>query len=334
MGARDAITPGPRNTICDVAGIAVGNATHEGWPTGVTAVIPDAPCVAAVDARGGGTGTRETAALDPSGTVTEVHGLVLSGGSAFGLDAASGVMAWLRERGRGFAAGHALVPIVPAAILFDLRGEFGWELYPPHRELGYAAAEAAGRDFALGSTGAGAGAKAGRIKGGLGSASYRFETAGGTATVGALVAANPMGDVLIPGSRAFWAWPFEAGGEFGGVAPPAEPLADLDHRPALAAPGTNTTIAVVATDIALTRAQALRVAIMAQDGLARAIRPAHGPLDGDTVFALSTGAVPLEDPLTDLGRLGMLAGDCLARAVARGVYEATAMPGFPAWRDL
>lgn len=325
--------PGPRNTICDVPGLRVGNATHDGWPTGVTALIPDAPAVAAVDARGGGTGTRETAALDPAGTVQEVHGLVLSGGSAFGLDAASGVMAWLRAEGRGFPVGAATVPIVPAAILFDLRGDFGWERYPPHRELGWQAAEAAGRGFDLGSVGAGAGARAGRIKGGLGSASLTFETEAGPATVGALVAANPMGEVLIPGSRAFWAWPFERNGEFGAVPPPPGPIPDLDHRTD-APPNANTTIAIVATDIALTRPQAQRMAIMAQAGLARAIRPVHGPLDGDTVFALSTGRVPLADPLGDLSRLGMLAADCLARAVARGVHAATGLPGLPAWRDL
>ena len=332
------IVPGPENCLVDVAGIRVGHATDPDRATGVTVILPDRPAIAAVDPRGGGTGTRETALLDAAGTVQAVHGLVLSGGSAFGLAAADGVAAWLRQADRGFRLARAVVPIVPAAVIFDIAGGAEWGLHAPYRELGLAAAEAAtDAAAALGSVGAGRGAKAHRLKGGVGTASFRFTTGGAQATVAALAVVNPMGSVVVPGTRAFWARPFEQSGEFGDVPLPPGPITALDHRPVLAAPGTNTTIAVVATDLALTRPQAERVAIMAQAGLARAIRPIHGPLDGDTVFALATGAVTMAEPTIDLGRAGMLAADCLARAVARGVHAAAPVPSLPdlaAWCDL
>jgi L-aminopeptidase/D-esterase-like protein len=324
------IRPGPRNSIADVPGIMVGNAELPELTTGVTAVIPARPAIAAVDLRGGGPGTRESDLLSGSSTVQEIHGIALSGGSAYGLDAAGGVMHWLRQEGRGFATGGGVVPIVPGAIIYDLTtgGPKDWD-HPPWWELGYKAAAAAGADFSLGNAGAGFGAKAGMLKGGLGTASVQYDGI----TIGALAVANPIGSVVIPGSRTFWAWPFEMAGEFGRQAPPTARLADLDHdfnRPVR----TNTTLVVVATDAQLTRGQAQRVAVMAHDGFARAIRPVHSPLDGDTVFVLSTGARALGDPITDLARLGMLAADCTARAITRGVYEAQALEQWPAYRDL
>jgi L-aminopeptidase/D-esterase-like protein len=324
------IRPGPRNSLTDVAGILVGNAEAPDLVTGATAVILERPAIGAVDVRGGGPGTRETEALAAEATVQEVHGLALSGGSAYGLDAAGGVMHWLRGQGRGFRIGEAVVPIVPGAIIFDLLtgGPKDWD-HPPWWDLGYQAAQAAGADFALGNAGAGLGATAGKLKGGLGTASVRWNGL----TVGALAVSNPVGSVVIPGTRTFWAWPFELDTEFGGQTPPSAPPADLDHD--FAAPaGANTTCAVIATDAQLTRAQAKRVALMAHDGFARAIRPVHTPLDGDTVFVLATGVIPLADPVGDLARLGMLGADCAARAITRGVYEAAALAGWPAYRDL
>jgi L-aminopeptidase/D-esterase-like protein len=324
------IRPGPRNSITDVAGILVGNAEAPDLVTGTTAVIPDRPVLAAVDVRGGGPGTRDVETLDPASTVQELHGVVLSGGSAYGLDAAGGVMHWLRQQDRGFAIGGTVVPIVPAAIIFDLStgGPKDWD-HPPWWELGYKAAAAAGEEFALGNAGAGLGARAGRLKGGLGTASAVWEGI----TVGALAVANPVGSAVIPGTRTFWAWPFEMANELGGQTPPKavpEPLPyDFDR-----APGSSTTLVVIATDAELTRPQAKRVALMAHDGLARAIRPVHSPLDGDTVFVLATGERPLADPVAGLAQLGMIAADCAARAIARGVYEARALAGWPAYRDL
>jgi len=324
------IRPGPRNSITDVAGLGVGNAEDRGLLTGVTAIIPDAPAVAAVDVRGGGPGTRESDALGPLGTVEVVHGIALSGGSAYGLDAAGGVMDWLRAQGRGFAVAGALVPIVPGAIIFDLAtgGPKTWDT-PPWWGLGRAAAAAAGTEFSLGNAGAGLGARAGGLKGGLGTASF---VAGGT-TVGALAVANPLGSVVMPGTRTPWAWWLEQGNEWGGMRPPTAAPATLDHafpREARA----NTTLAVVAIDARLTRAEAGRIAAMAHDGFARAIRPVHAPLDGDTVFVLSTGRAGPPADLAALSRIGMLAADCVARAITRGVVEAAPLAGLPAWREL
>jgi L-aminopeptidase/D-esterase-like protein len=269
-----------------------------------------------------------------------VDAVVLSGGSAFGLDAAGGVMSWLSGQGRGFKVGKAVIPIVPSAILFDLLngGDKDWGGTPPYRALGTRAAEAAAADFALGNAGAGLGAVAGGIKGGLGSASFVFDGADGAPiTVGALAVANPFGATVMPGTRTFWAWALEQDGELGGQRPPSGPLAEpeLDYGSSgsLAA---HTTLVVVATDAALTKAQAGRIAIMAQDGVARAIRPVHTPFDGDTVFVVSTGARPLAgpigDPLGDIAKLGMLAADCTARAIARGVYEAEGLGAHPGYR--
>jgi L-aminopeptidase/D-esterase-like protein len=329
------LQPGPRNLITDVAGVRVGNAQDLRLASGVTAILFDQPAVASVDVRGGGPGTRETDLLLPERTVSCIDALALSGGSAFGLDAAAGVMAHLAEEGRGFAVGSARVPIVPGAILFDLLngGDKGWGRFPPYRELGFVAAAAAGPEFALGSVGAGLGAATANLKGGLGSASAVL--ADGT-TVGALAAVNAAGRATIGDGPHFWAAPYEIGTEFGGRGLPAAMPADALEVPRKPLPGANTTLAVVATDAALTKPQARHFAAMAQDGLARALMPVHTPLDGDIVFAVATGARPLADPLSALAALGHAAALVVARAVARAVYEATALdlPGaLPAWRD-
>jgi L-aminopeptidase/D-esterase-like protein len=267
--------------------------------------------------------------------VEGIDAIVLSGGSAFGLDAASGTQAWLREQGRGFKVREAKVPIVPAAILFDLLsgGNKDWGRYPPYREFGYDAAKLAGADFALGSVGAGLGATTVNLKGGIGSASAMTRDG---LTVGAVVAANAAGSVIVGNGPHFWAAPFEQDKEFGGRGWPASFPADAFTFRSKGAPGTNTTLAVVATDAKLNKAQCKRLAVMAQSGLSRAIYPVHTPLDGDVVFAAATGAKTLPDPVFSLSELGMLAANVLARAIARGVYEATALK-FPgavrSWRD-
>jgi len=328
-----------RNLITDVAGIRVGHAEDARLASGVTAVVFDRPAVASVDVRGGGSGTRETALLDPAQTVEGIDAIALSGGSAFGLDAASGVQALMRELGRGFKVRDALVPIVPGAIMFDLLngGDKNWGRYPPYRELGHSAARGATMDFALGSAGAGLGATTANLKGGVGSAS--FVTPGGI-TVGALAVVNAVGTVVVGDGPHFWAAPFEQNGEFGGLGFPAKfNPADLAIRAKgtpTAVPAENTTIAVIATDARLSKAQCHRLAVMTADGFARAIYPVHTPLDGDVIFAAATGDKPLADPFYGLAELGMHAGNVMARAIARGVYQAAALPfpgALPAWTD-
>jgi len=326
------LIPGPRNLVTDVAGLRVGNATDDTLKSGTTVLVGDAPFTASVSVMGGAPGTRETDLLDPDRTAPAVDALMLSGGSAFGLASAQGVMDALAEAGRGFAVGTARVPIVPAAILFDLvnGGDKGWS-ENPYPALGRTALVHAAKDFALGSVGAGTGASTMMLKGGLGSASSVLED--GT-TVGALVAANPVGCVTTPGERHFWAAPFEMEGEFGGLGPdPAPRLPDLSvSRKMAMVAGTNTTIAIVATDAALDKAQCKRLATAAQDGLARAIVPAHGPMDGDLVFAASTGG----RDAPDLHLLCHAAAATLSRAIARAVFEATSAPGdpIPTWAAL
>jgi L-aminopeptidase/D-esterase-like protein len=324
-----------RNLITDIPGLRVGHADDKKLGSGVTAVVFDRAVTASVDLRGGGPGTRETALLDPAQTVAGIDAICLSGGSAFGLDAASGVQAHLREQGRGFAVREARVPIVPAAILFDLLagGDKDWGRYPPYRELGYAAVANASSEFALGSAGAGLGATTVNLKGGIGSASAM--TSDGL-TVGALVAVNAAGSVTIGPNAQFWAAPFEQDSEFGGLGFPATLTpGDLAFRSKGAA-GQSTTLAVIATDARLSKAHCHRLAVMAQTGMARAIYPVHTPLDGDVVFAAATGEKTLSDPVYGLSELGALAANVLARAVARGVYEATALPfpgALPSWKD-
>jgi L-aminopeptidase/D-esterase-like protein len=333
---------GPRNLITDVPGLKVGQTHDAPARTGVTVILPDAAAVAACDVRGGAPGTRETDALAPENLVDHAHAIVLSGGSVYGLAAADAVAAALGAKGVGFrlapASNAPPSPLVPAAILFDLAngGAKDWGEDPPYRRLARAALAAAGEDIDLGTAGAGYGARAGALKGGTGSASA--VTSDGIA-VGAIVAVNGSGAVTAHDGRSFWAAPFEIGDEFGGLGAAGLSAAPDDwaaNRLATLSP-RNTTIACVATNVTLTPAQAKRVAIMAQDGIARAIRPAHAPFDGDVVFALSTARLALAEPANfTVARVGALAADTLARAIARGVYAATAWDGdaTPAWRDL
>jgi len=324
-----------RNLITDVPGLKVGHAEDSRLGSGATVVIFDEPAAASIDVRGGGPGTRETALLDPAQTVQGIDAIALSGGSAFGLDAASGVQAWLREQGRGFAVRSAKVPIVPAAILFDLLsgGDKDWGRYPPYRELGYAAAASAGADLAQGSVGAGTGATTVNCKGGIGSASA--QSADGF-IVGALAAVNAAGSVVVGRGPWFWAAPFEQNGEFGGRGLPAVFPPDALDPLTKGSARASTTLVIVATDAILSKAQAKRLAVMAQSGLSRAIYPVHSPLDGDVVFAASTGRRALADPTLALTRLGTLAANVAARAIARGVYQATKLPlpgAMASWRD-
>ncbi|HEY2659438.1 MAG TPA: P1 family peptidase [Caulobacteraceae bacterium] len=325
--------PGPLNLITDIPGLLVGNVTDERAQSGVTTLLCPGGWRAGVDVRGGGPGVRESETLSPENSVGQAHAIVLAGGSVFGLGAADGVAAVLSARGEGLQVRPGLrhVPIVPSAILFDLanRGDKDWGFEPPYPTLGAASVDAAGQTFALGSVGAGRGAMAGLGKGGLGSASLNL---GDGLVVGALVAVNPVGSVFMPDGETFWAWPFEIDSEFGGRRPktfqPAiDPSPEHSRLTALGrlTPGANTTIAVVACTADLTTAECKRMAMMAQDGLARAIRPAHTPFDGDTVFAVAGAQVSLGSSNERQGwiaRLGSAAADCLARAIARGVYEA------------
>ena len=333
------IKPGHRNLITDVAGLRVGAAHDAAARTGVTVLLADTPVVAAADVRGGAPGSRDIEGLDPVMLAPPVDALVLSGGSVFGLDAAGGAMGWLSTQGRGFAIGPGapLVPITPSAILFDLNngGDKNWGEVAPYRALGRAAAIAASQDFALGNAGAGFGAVCGGLKGGLGSASA--VTAGGL-TMGALAAVNAVGSALVPGTDIFWAFPFEQGDEFGGRKPRGPlPDIDLDLPPDMkgARAGESTTLAIVATDAALSRVEMKRIAIMAHDGFARALRPVHTPFDGDIVFAVSTGAKEINGAIRpyEVLRLGHIAADCVARAIARGVYAAETLGRARSYRD-
>jgi L-aminopeptidase/D-esterase-like protein len=325
-----------KNLITDVAGLLVGNAGDERLASGVTVALFEAATVASVAILGGAPAARDVECLEPERWVPGVDAVVLSGGSGFGLDAASGVQAWLRERGRGFPVGPARVPIVPQAVVFDLLngGDKDWGRYPPYRDLGYAAAEAAAANFALGSAGGGYGAMTADLKGGLGSASV--STPSGF-TVGALVVVNAVASAVIGGGPHFWAAPLEEGREFGGLGMPQHITPEMRRLVMKGGLPPSTTIALVATDAALTKAQAKRLAIAAHGGLARALRLSHAPQDGDAVFAAATARRPLNEEARDLTEICAAGADCLARAIARGVYEAAALPfagAQPAWRDL
>lgn len=331
------ITPGPKNSITDIPGLKVGNAEDTSVRTGVTVLLGDAPFNAVVDVRGAAPGTRDCDTLRGPGMGLPVEAITLSGGSIYGLDAPGGVIAHLNALGRGVAYddGVAPLPLVPGAILYDLGngGDKNWGDTPPYRRLGRTAAQNAAADFALGNAGAGYGARAGAYKGGLGSASA---VTGDGITVGALVAVNAVGSPIIPGTECFWAHLFEQNGEFGGRRPGGRQIDldlpnDLKSSPAIAA---NTTIAIVATDAALSRNALQQLAVMATDGFAHALRPVHTPFDGDLVFAVTTGAKPVaESEANAVLRLGMIAADTLARAIARGVYEAQSLGGYVSYRD-
>ncbi|MDK1489494.1 P1 family peptidase [Sinorhizobium sp. 7-81] len=327
---------GPNNLITDVAGLLVGNAEDHRLKSGVTVVLCEQPATAAVQVLGGAPGTRETDLLAPENTVQTVDAVVLSGGSAFGLDAASGVQAALREMGRGFEVGPHRIPIVPAAILFDLINgcDKDWGRFSPYRDLGYDAARAAGVAFLTGTAGAGTGARTATFKGGLGSASTLLANG---ITIGALVAVNALGSATIGNTRHFWAAPFELDDEFGGLGYPTPlpedaALARFKFRERQSA-AANTTIAVIATDAILSKAEAKRLAIAAHDGFSRALWPAHTPLDGDLVFALATGASGKAPLLEDFIDLSAAAASTMARAIARGVHDAVAAENdlMPSW---
>jgi L-aminopeptidase/D-esterase-like protein len=332
------------SSITDVSGILVGQhhrldpdvTLGNGWASGTTVVLTPPGTAGAVDCRGGAPGTRETDLLDPINSVRHVDAVVLSGGSAFGLAAADGVMTFLEEQGRGVAMENGVVPIVPAAVIFDLPVG-GWQCRPT-AEFGYAAAQGAGTEVAIGTVGAGTGARVGVLKGGVGTASVTLESG---VTVGALVVVNAAGDAVDPDTGLPWlAYQIE---EFGLVAPPASQIAAYADRRSEFSP-LNTTIAVVATDADLSPAGCRRIAVAAHDGLARTIRPCHTPLDGDTVFALATGAVEVPpDPTTPasmspevplITAVGAAAADCLARAVLVGVLAAESVAGIPSYRDM
>jgi D-aminopeptidase len=331
--------PGPRNLISDVAGIRVGNASDASLKSGTTVLLADAPFTAAVNVMGGAPGSRETDLLAPDKLVDRVDALVLSGGSALGLDAASSVANCLRAAGRGYDVQGQIVPIVPAAILFDLLngGDKEWD-ENPYGNLGRQAFAAATPDFSLGTVGAGIGATTADLKGGLGSASAVLDCG---VTVGALVAVNAFGAVTPPDVPQFWAAPWEAGSEannaeFGGLGFTSSRITDTKPiTPKGFSPVQNTTIAIIATDAKLSKAQCQRVAVAAQDGMARAIVPSHTLFDGDLVFAAATGAHDLADPLMDAVMIGHAAATVLARAIARAIWEATPQDGdqLPCFKD-
>ncbi|WP_299877003.1 P1 family peptidase [uncultured Sulfitobacter sp.] len=325
--------PGARNLITDVPGILVGNAQDALLKSGSTVLTSDAPFTASVHVMGGAPGTRETDLLAPDKSVAAVDALVLSGGSAFGLDACSGVVDGLRATGRGFAVGPAQIPLVPGAILFDLLngGDKGWD-HNPYRALGRAAFDAAAEVFEIGSVGAGTGAMTAMMKGGLGSASLTLPDG---STVGALVGVNPVGSVTTPGDRHFYAAPFEMGDEFGGFGPDTASglgLSTENRKRDAMSMRENTTIAIVATDATLTKAECQRVAVAAHDGIGRATVPAHTPHDGDLVFAATTA----RHNAGDVTLIGHAAALCLSRAIARGVYAATPAAGdlLQTWSEL
>jgi L-aminopeptidase/D-esterase-like protein len=332
------VRPGARNLITDVAGLRIGQAEDARVRTGVTVLLADEPASAVCDVRGGAPSTRDTEGLNLVSLVEAVDAITLSGGSAFGNDAPSGVAAFLRGQGRGFeiAPGAPRVPIVSGAILFDLAngGDKDWGEEPPYRALGRKACESASLDFSLGNAGAGFGATAGIYKGGLGSVSAVTDDG---FTVGAIVAVNAVGSPLIPGSDVFWAFPFEQNREFGGRRLKGDVAFDPDLPPDMkgARPMENTTIAIVATDADVSRVELQRIAIMAADGFARALRPVHTPFDGDIVFAVSTGRRALSGIRPrEVMRLGSIAADCLARAIARGVYEAKSLGNTKSYREF
>lgn len=324
---------GPKNLITDVPGLLVGNADDEHLKSGATVLLSDKPFNASVDVRGGAPGTRETDLLAPDKLVDAIDALVLSGGSAFGLDAAGGVMDELHRQGRGFEVADVRVPLVSSAIIFDLLngGNKSWSSNP-YAEIGKRALGNASVDFALGTAGAGAGATTVDLKGGLGSASFVLPD---NTTVGALVVVNARGSVVSGKGGHFWAAPFECGAEFGdhGCNTERSDLTNL-HQGIADESGANTTIAIVATDAPMNSSQLKRLATVSHDGLARAIVPSHTLFDGDLVFAISTGEGDVVDAAKE-AELGNVAAHCLARAIARGVYEATATKTdtLPVWRN-
>ena len=334
---------GPNNLLTDVAGLRIGNSQDENIKSGVTVLVADKPNVASVHVMGGAPGTRETDLLSPENTVQSVDALVLSGGSAFGLDAASGVQAALKEAGRGFEVGEHRIPIVPGAILFDLinGGDKDWGRYPPYREMAFEATNNAAVEFELGSVGAGTGCLTGGpgagTKGGLGSASTKLANG---IMIGALVAVNALGSSTVGETNRFWAAPFEIADEFGGLGPasvsPEESAALRIKFREQISQNANTTIAIIATDAKLSKGDVKRLAVAAHDGFARALWPAHTPLDGDLIFSIATGEAQAPESLDDTIDLSAIASSTMARAIARGIFHASSRPNdlFKSWKEL
>ncbi|HMK84397.1 MAG TPA: P1 family peptidase [Steroidobacteraceae bacterium] len=330
--------PGRKNLISDVPGLLVGHATDEAAKTGVTVLVCAEEWSAGVDVRGGGPGVRETEALAPENLVGRAHAIVLSGGSVFGLAAADGVAAALSARNIGLRLrpGSLAIPIVPCAVLHDLSagGDKSWGSAPPYRELGRHGVGAAQAQFALGAVGAGRGARAGLEPGGIGSASLDL---GDGLIVGALIAVNSVGSVFMPDGKTYWAWAFELDGELGGASAPcagmdlSDPMPEESRLAELGRwqRGANTTLGVLACNANLSTAECKRIAMMAHDGIARAVRPAHTPFDGDTLFAIASGALKLDGArwrAVHVARIGSAAADCVSRAIARAVHTARTRP--------
>ena len=330
---------GKKNLITDVTGVLVGNSHDEIMKSGVTVFTSEKRFAAAVTVLGGAPGTRETDLLESDKLVEKIDAIVLSGGSAFGLDAATGVVDCLRKENRGYPLKDINIPIVPSAILADLfnGGDDQWK-ENPYRKLGKLAFNSISNSFKIGTIGAGYGATTNNLKGGLGSASIVL---GNGATVGALVAVNPSGSVVTDGSNSFWASPFEIGDEFGGkeFIPPKNIFTEY-HRGDDTRKDNfsidNTTIAIVATDLELSKVELKRISVAAHDGMSRAILPSHTPYDGDLIFAVSTGRKKIKINPNDIYNIGNAAAICLSRAIARGVYEAKSEKNdlLPTWKDI
>ena len=330
---------GKKNLITDVTGVMVGNSHNEIIKSGVTVFTSDKRFAAAVTVLGGAPGTRETDLLESDKLVEKIDAIVLSGGSAFGLDAATGVVDCLRKENRGHPLKDINIPIVPSAILADLfnGGDDQWE-ENPYGNLGKLAFNSISNSFEIGTIGAGYGATTSNLKGGLGSASIVLDNG---AIVGALVAVNPSGSVVTDGSNSFWATPFEIGDEFGGkeFIPPKNIFTEY-HRGDDATKDAfsidNTTIAIVATDLELSKVELKRISVAAHDGMSRAILPSHTPYDGDLIFAASTGRKKIKIEPSDIYNIGNAAAICLSRAIARGVYEAKSEKNdlLPTWQDI
>ena len=332
------LNSGPKNLITDVGNLKIGHAEDTKVKTGTTVILPEFPVTASVAIHGGAPGTSDVALLEPHQTIEKVNALVLSGGSAFGLDACAGVRQWLLEQNSGFKVGNAIVPIVPGAIIFDLtnNGDKDWGAQTPYKDLAYRACKSADKNFEIGTHGAGFGASTAGLKGGIGSASTELSNG---VIIGAIVVVNSLGSTTLPDSKHFWASPFELKGEFGDFGLPIEPsrnysairlkTANMDAK-------SNTTIAVIATNVELDKSKCKQLAITAHDGIARAIWPAHTPFDGDLIFAISTNTLSIDLGINELAEIGATATLTLSRAIARAIYSASSEENdlLPTWSKL
>ena len=331
------INLGKKNLITDVDGILVGNAHNKEVATGCTVITPIEGSLASADVRGGAPGTREVGALNPYNLIDSVDSIVLSGGSTWGLEAASSVANSIGGEGRGYrpSSKSKNVPMVPAAILYDLAngGDKEWLKNPPYSSLGLEAVSNLSDKIELGNFGAGYGSQAGSLKGGLGSASF---VSNDGIQVGGLFAVNSYGSTVNNETGQFWAAIDETENEFGGMGVPTfapnDVLSGTAARETL--PGQNTTIGVIATNVKLDSKAAKRIAIMAHSGMSRAIRPIHSPVDGDVIFVISTGTLNKELSLNDINTIGELGARVCSRSIARGIYEADSILGIKSWREV